>query len=101
MKTIVKKEWLCNEETGEIIKMPLRWWFKNYEIKLKMRGTFEGYQSAKLNPKSVNNFLEIYRRGGYGIAHNEIDSYMDKIFYFGNADLDEGKLVECPYSITI
>ena len=101
MEIIVKKEWLCNKETGEIIKMPLRWWIENYGIKPIMRGTFESYQSAKLNPKSVNNFLEIYRRGGYGIAHSEIDSYMDKVFYFGNADLNEGKLVECPYSIAI
>lgn len=96
MEIIVKKEWLCNKETGEIIKMPLRWWIENYGIKPAMRGSYESYQSEKLNPKSVNNFLEIYRRGGYGIAHNEIDNYIDKVFYFGNADLNEGKLVETP-----
>ena len=97
MEIIVRKEWLFNKETGEIVKMPLRWWIENYGIKPAMRGTFQSYQSAKLNPKSVNNFLEIYRRGGYGIAHSEIDNYMDNIFYFANADLNEGKLVECPY----
>ena len=101
METIVKKEWLCNKETGEIIKMPLRWWIENYGIKPTMRGTYESYQSAKLNPKSINNFLEIYRRGGYGIAHNDINNYLYKIFYFGNADLNEGKLVEVPYSPAI
>ena len=94
MEIIVKKEWLCNKETGEIIKMPLRWWIENYGIKMTMRGTFESYQSAKLNPKSVNNFLEIYRRGGYGIAHNEIDRYIDKIFYFGKAVLKQWIIIE-------
>lgn len=94
MKTIIKKEWLCNAETGEIVKMPLKWWIENYGIKPTMRGTFESYKSEKLNPNSINNFLEIYRCGGYGIAHNEIDNYMNKIFFFDNADLNEGKLVE-------
>lgn len=95
MKFTVKNEWLV-DENGEIVKMTLREWFEYFKISPYVSIDLAGnrwftYQAE--NKKERNGFIDIFKRGGYGLRHEELDGYMDKIFRSGNADFDV-KLVE-------
>lgn len=93
----VKGEWLVNEN-GEIVKMTLREWIEYFQISpvkytFKETGnTYDMYNSSV--KKERNGYIDIFKRNGYGLAHNEIEAYLDKTFRTGNADFDV-KLVEC------
>lgn len=86
----VKNEWLV-DENGNIAKMTLREWFEYFEITPCKVNGWETYKAA--NKKGRNGFIDIFKKGGYGLGHSEIDVNMDKIYRTGNADFDV-KLVE-------
>lgn len=91
----VRNEWLV-DENNEIVKMTLREWIEYFKIKPCIYTTQDGtkWQTYRSETKKERSgFIDIYRRGGYGLKHNEYESYMDKIFRSGNADFDV-KLVE-------
>lgn len=96
MKFKVRKEWLC-DENGDIVIMTLREWSEYFKITpttytySETGNTYEMYKSEI--KKTRNGYIDIYKRGGYGLTHDEYEKYMDKSFRTGNADFDV-KLVE-------
>ena len=90
MKTIIKKEWLCNKETGEIIKMPLRWWIENYGIKLDYdlhKEVLERYKELGLKPYGgfMNPEITPVTENGkvveYTISYP--DNYLEQMLEYG------------------
>lgn len=91
----VRNEWLVDEE-NKIVKMTLREWVEYFNITPYVYIDTQGnkWQTYKAENKTERNgFIDIYNYGGYGLKHDEYESYMDKIFRSGNADFDV-KLVE-------
>lgn len=92
----VYKEWLADEDNN-IVKMTLAEWFEYFKIEPAFYEWACGWttQSWKSSVKKERNgFIEIERRGGYGLLHNEYEEYKDKLFFAGNADFDV-KLRQC------
>lgn len=95
MKFEVRNEWLVNEN-GEIVKMTLREWVEYFGIAPyasadSVGNVWETYKAE--NKAERNGLIDIFKRGGYGLRHEEFDGYMEKVFRTGNADFDV-KLVE-------
>lgn len=91
----VRGEWLV-DENNEIIKMTLREWIEYFNIVPHIYTDNSGKQWQLYraeNKKERNGFIDIYKHGGCGILHNELEKYMDKVFRSGNADFDV-KLIE-------
>jgi len=91
----VHNEWLV-DENGEIVKMTLREWIEYFKISPFVSADERGnswYTYKAENKKERNGFIDIFKRGGYGLRHEEVESYMDRVFRTGNADFDV-KLVE-------
>lgn len=91
----VRNEWLVDEE-NKIVKMTLREWVEYFGITPYVYTDKQGrkWQLYKAENKTERNgLIDIFKNGGYGLGHDEYESYMDKIFRTGNADFDV-KLVE-------
>ena len=54
--------------------------------------TMETYKSKV--KKDRNGYIDIYTKGGYGLRHNEIEKYLDEIFFTQNADINDVKLTQ-------
>ena len=54
--------------------------------------TMETYKSEV--KKDRNGYIDIYTKGGYGLQHNEIEKYLDEIFFTQNADINDVKLTQ-------
>lgn len=77
MKTL--KEWI------EILKItPVKHTFES------TGKTYDMYKSEV--KKERNGFIDIFKKGGYGLQHNEIEQYLEEIFFVQNADINDVKL---------
>lgn len=54
--------------------------------------TYDTYKSEV--KKDRNGYIDIYTKGGYGLSHDKIESYLDKEFFVQNADIHDAKLTE-------
>ena len=81
---------------GEI--KTLREWFEELKI-TPVKYTFDStgsiYDMYKSDEKKDRNgYIDIFTKGGYGLSHNKIESYLDKEFFIQNADIHDAKLTE-------
>ena len=54
--------------------------------------TYDFYKSGI--KKDRNGYIDIYTKGGYGLAHKDIEKYIDEIFFTQNADINDVKLTQ-------
>lgn len=88
-KMKVYKEWLC-DENNKIVCKPLSFWFEYYNIKPL---EYKDWRCFWKNEKEGRT-IDIEKLGGYGLTWDEYEAYKDKLFFVGNADLEQHKLRE-------
>ena len=75
------KEWI------EILKItPVKYTFES------TGKTYDMYKSEV--KKERNGFIDIFKKGGYGLQHSEIEKYLEEIFFVQNADINDVKLTQ-------
>ena len=76
----------------------LREWISELQItpvKYKFTDSGNIYDMYKSKVKQDRSgYIDIFKKGGYGLSHNEIESYLDKEFFVQNADIHHAKLTE-------
>lgn len=76
----------------------LREWIEELKItpvKYTFESTGNTYDLYKSDvKKGRNGYIDIFSKGGYGIAHKDIEKYLDELFYTQNADINDVKLVQ-------
>lgn len=82
----VYKEWLT-DENNEIVCRTLAEWAEYFGLE-KVEETAWSWKTRD------GRFIDIEKRGGYGLLHSEFNEYADKVFFVGNADLDRMKIRE-------
>lgn len=87
MKMKVYREWLC-DENNNIVKKPLSFWFEFFGVTAP-DANIKWFWTDKRSKR-----IDIEKNGGDGLLHDEYDQYKDKLFFCGNADLDNHKLRE-------
>ena len=84
----VHGEWLC-DDYNNIVKRPLSFWFEYYNL---IPIEWNGYQMWR--SLTTTKCMDIEKSGGYGLRHDEYFKYKERMFFVGNADLDNPKLRE-------
>ena len=79
MKTL--REWI-----SDLKIFPVKYTFKD------SGNTYDMYKSEV--KKDRNGYIDIYKKGGYGLLHDEIESYLDNFFFAQNVDIHDLKLTE-------
>ena len=79
MKTL--REWI-----SELKISPIKYTFK------VTGNTYDMYISEV--KKDRNGYIDIFKNGGYGLAHDEIERYLDNVFFAQNVDIHDVKLIE-------
>lgn len=79
MKTL--REWI-----SELKISPVKYTFKD------TGNTYDMYKSEV--KKDRNGYIDIFKKGGYGLLHCEIESYLDNVFFAQNVDIHDLKLTE-------
>ena len=77
MKTL--REWM-----EELKIAPVKYTFES------TGNTYDMYKSAV--KKDRNGYIDIYTKGGYGLLHEEVEKYLDEIFFAQNVDINDVKL---------
>ena len=85
MKIKKYKQWLT-DENNNILSMPLSFLFDYF-------GIIEAEKWYWFSKKEFR-YMSIFKKGGYGLKHEEYETYKNKLFFVGNVDLDVPKLVE-------
>ena len=85
----VYREWLCDEENNIVFK-PLSFWFEYFGVKPLEYKEYRCFWKAENTGKRI----DIEKNGGYGLTWEEYEAYKDKLFFVGNADLENPKLRE-------
>lgn len=76
----------------------LREWIEELKI-TPIKHTFEStgntYDMYKSEvKKDRNGYIDIYTKGGYGLKHDDIEKYLDEIFFVQNVDINDVKLTQ-------
>ncbi len=79
MKTL--REWIA-----ELKIIPVKYTFS------ETGRTYDMYKSEV--KKDRNGYIDIFKKGGYGLGHDEIESHLDNVFFVQNADIHDAKLTE-------
>ena len=76
----------------------LREWISELKIspfKYTFQGTGNTYDMYISEVKKYRNgYIDIFKKGGYGLLHSEIESYLDNVFFAQNVDIHDIKLTE-------
>lgn len=76
----------------------LREWifeFKISPVKYTFVGTGNTYDTYKSEVKKDRyGYIDIFKKGGYGLRHSEVESYLDNVFFAENVDIHDVKLIE-------
>lgn len=76
----------------------LRCWIselKIFPVKYTFKDTGNTYDMyISLVKKDRNGYIDIFKKGGYGLSHCEIDNYLDNVFFAQNVDIHDVKLIE-------
>jgi hypothetical protein len=79
----------------------LREWIETLKItpvKYTYESTGNTYDLYKSEVKKERNgFIDIFNKGGYGLLHDEIEKYLDEVFFVQNADINDAKLQQKYY----
>lgn len=79
MKTL--REWISDLKIS-----PVKYTFKD------TGNTYDTYKSEV--KKDRNGYIDIFKKGGYGLSHSEIESHLDNVFFAQNVDIHDLKLTE-------
>lgn len=87
-KFVVRGECLVNADDLTTAYRPLSFWFQYFYIEPVACSKFAW--RARRNTKF--GYIDVFVRGGYGLAHDQYDAHKDELYYCGNADLDRPAL---------
>lgn len=54
--------------------------------------TYDTYKSEV--KKDRNGYIDIFKKGGYGLKHEDIEKYIDEMFFTQNVDINDVKLTQ-------